>query len=97
MPLNYFNGQTVTPTNAMVAQPAYFDPITSILGSANFRRTNELENFVPPYSTYAYSTPPIPPKGDMAPIGPISDEMFDRYVQRWQNRQRPVGPTHPTS
>ena len=26
----------------------------------------------------------------MPHIGPISDEMFDRYVQRWQNRQRPV-------
>ena len=30
----------------------------------------------------------------MPPIGPISDEMFDRYVQRWQSRQRPVRPTY---
>ena len=30
----------------------------------------------------------------MPPIGPISDERFDRYGQRWQNRQRPIGPTY---
>jgi len=30
----------------------------------------------------------------MPPIGPISDEMFDRYVQWWQSRQRPVRPTY---
>ena len=30
----------------------------------------------------------------MPPIGPISDEMFDRYVQRWQNRQRLVRPVY---
>ena len=28
--------------------------------------------------------------------GLISDEMFDRYVQRWQNRQRPVRPVYQT-
>ena len=30
----------------------------------------------------------------MPPIGPISDEMFDRYMQRWHNRQRPVRLTY---
>jgi hypothetical protein len=92
MPLNYFSGPTVTPTNAMVAQPSYPKPITSIPNSADIRRTNELANFVPPYCTFAHSTPPIPPRGTIAPIVPISDEMFDRYLQRWQNRQRPVEP-----
>ena len=38
--------------------------------------------------------PPVPPRSSMPPIGPISDEMFDRYVQRWQNRQRPVRPVY---
>jgi hypothetical protein len=69
----------------MVAQPTYPEPITSIPSSAN-----ELANFVPPYCTFAHSTPPIPPISTIAPISPISDEMFDRYLQRWQNRQRPV-------
>ena len=34
MPMNYFSGQTVTPT--------YTDPIMSIPGSANISRTNEI-------------------------------------------------------
>ena len=96
MPMNYFSAQIVTPINALVAQQTHSDPLTSIHSLANFRRTNELENFVPPYSTHAYSTPHVPPRSALVPIGPITDEMFDRYVQRWQNRQRPVGPTHPT-
>ena len=81
MSMSYFSSQTVTPTNAMVAQQIYSDHITSIPSSANFRRTNELENFVPPYSTHAYSTPPIPHRSTMAPIVPVTNEMFDRYVQ----------------
>ena len=32
----------------------------------------------------------------MPHIGPITDEMFDRYVQRWQHRQQPVRPTPST-
>ena len=42
----------------MVAQPSYPKHITSIPSSADIRRTNELANFVPPYCTFAYSTPP---------------------------------------
>ena len=34
MTLNYFSSQTVTPTNAMVAQPTYSDPIARIPSSA---------------------------------------------------------------
>ena len=30
----------------------------------------------------------------MPPIGPISDEMFDRYMQHWQNWQRLVSLTY---
>ena len=97
MPLNFFFGsQMVTPTNAMVAEQTYSDPITSISSVANFPRTDELNNFVPSYSAHAYNAPPVPPRGAMPPIGPITHEMFDRYVQRLQNRQRPVGPTPPT-
>ena len=72
MPINYFSGQTVTPT--------YTDPIMSIPGSANISRTNEIVQYTPP--EISRNSVPHP--------GPISDEMFDRYVQRWQNRQRPV-------
>ena len=32
----------------------------------------------------------------MPHISPITDEMFDRYVQRWQHRQQPVRPTPST-
>ena len=32
----------------------------------------------------------------MPHIGPITDEMFDRYVQRWQHRQQPVRQTPST-
>ena len=52
MPMHYFNGQTVTPTNALVAQQTYSDPLTSIHSSTNFRRTYELENSKPPCSTH---------------------------------------------
>ena len=50
--------------------PTYTDPIVSIPGSTNFSRTNELV-------THGSQ---IPPRNSMPPIGPISDEMFDRYV-----------------
>jgi len=32
----------------------------------------------------------------MPHIDPMTGEMFDRYVQRWQNRQQPVRPTPST-
>ena len=83
MPMNYFSGQTVTPTNALVAQQTYSDPLTSVHGSAGFRRTYQLENSMPPYSTHTYNMPPVPPRGTMPQFSPIIDEMFDRYVQRW--------------
>ena len=38
--------------------------------------------------------PPVPPRNSVPPIGPISNEMFDRYMQHWQNWQRPVRPTY---
>ena len=65
MPMNYFSGQTVTPTNALVAQQTYSDPLTNVHGSASFRRTYELENSAPPYSTHTYNMPPVPPRGTM--------------------------------
>ena len=96
MPMHYFSGQTVTPTNALVAQQTYSDPLTSVHSSANFYRTHELENSTPPYSTYACNMPPVPPRSTMPQSGPMTDEMFDRYVQRWQNKQQPVRPTPST-
>ena len=40
MPMNYFSGETVTPT--------YTDPITSIPGWANSSRANEIVSYIPP-------------------------------------------------
>jgi len=76
MPMNYFSGQTVTPT--------YTDPIMSIPGSANLSRTNEIVQYTPPEIS----------RNSVPHTGSISNEMFDRYVQRWQNRQRPVRPVY---
>src|SRR6185369_11918080 len=67
--------------------PTYTDPIMSIPSSANISRTNEIVQFTPP--EISRNSVPHP--------GPISDEMFDRYVQRWQNWQRPVRPVQPVS
>src|SRR6185369_1458015 len=64
--------------------PTYTDPIMSIPGSANISRTNEIVKYTPP--EISRNSVPHP--------GPISDEMFDRYVQCWQNRQRPVRPVY---
>ena len=74
--MNYFSGQTVTPT--------YADPIMSIPGSANISQTNEIVQYTPPEIS----------RNSVPHIGPISDEMFDRYVQRWQNRHRLVRPVY---
>jgi hypothetical protein len=60
--MHYFSGQTVTPTDAMVAQQTYSDPLTSIPSSANFRQMYEMENSSPPYSAHAYNTPLVPPQ-----------------------------------
>jgi len=76
MPMNYFSGQTVTPT--------YTDPIMSIPGSANLSRTNEIVQYTPPEIS----------RNSVPHTGSISNEMFDRYVQRWQNRQRLVRPVY---
>ena len=68
MPMNYFSGQTVTPTNVLVAQQTYSDPLTSVHGSSSFRRMYELENSTPPYSTHTYNMPPVPPQRYYATI-----------------------------
>ena len=94
--MNYFSGQTVTSTNALVAQQTYSDPLKSVHGSASLRRMYELENSTPPYSTHTYNMPSVPPRNTMPHIGPIADEMFDRYMQRWQNRQQSARPTQQT-
>ena len=65
MPMHYFSGQTVTPTNALAAQQIYSYPLTSITNSANFFQMNELENSMLPYSTHAYNMPTVPPRGNI--------------------------------
>jgi len=56
----------------------------NIPGSANISRTNKI----------VQCTPPEVSRNSVPHIGPISDKMFDRYVQRWQNRQRPIRPIY---
>lgn len=55
--------------------PANVEPITSIPNLAT-SRLNELANFVSPYRTITYSTPPIPPSGMGIPHGLIPNELL---------------------
>ena len=101
MPMNYFSGQIVMPTNALVAQQTYSDMLTSIHGSANFCQTYELENSMPPYSTHTYNMPSVPPETpchisvlswmrcltDMCSDGSTGSDRSDRPHQ-------PVRPVH---
>ena len=59
--------------NGQTVRPMYTYPIMSILNSTIISQINEL---VPHMAQ-------VPHKSTVPPIGPISDEMFDRYVQRW--------------
>jgi hypothetical protein len=63
----------------MVISPPIVEPLNSIPSSATTSRTNDLTNFVPPYQTDAYSTPPIPPRGTGIPRGPVLDYYFNKY------------------
>jgi hypothetical protein len=63
----------------MVVNPPIIEPLNSMPSSATVSRTNELVNFVPPYQTIAYSTPPIPPRGTGIPHGPVPDYYFNKY------------------
>jgi hypothetical protein len=57
-------------------------------------QTNKLDNFVPPYRTVTYSTPPIPPMGTRIPR-PVLDSYFNKFgtperVPRAEPRKTPV-------
>jgi len=43
---------------------------------------NELVNFDPPYTTVAYSVPPIPSQGSGVPRGPIPDDVYNDLLKR---------------
>jgi hypothetical protein len=43
---------------------------------------NEFANFTPPYTTIAYSVPPIPPQGSDVPRGLIPDNVYDELLKR---------------
>jgi hypothetical protein len=64
---------------AMVISPPILELLNSITSSAATSQTNELANFVPPYQTVTYSTPPIPPRGMGVPRGPVLDYYFNKY------------------
>jgi hypothetical protein len=67
------------PETAMVISPPIVEPLNSIPSSATTSQTNELANFVPPYQTVTYSTPPIPPRGMGIPHGLVLDYYFNKY------------------
>jgi hypothetical protein len=83
MSLNYFPSHTPSarttfpskekPESAIVLSPPMVDPITSIPSSTTDRRTNELANFLPPYCSVAYITPPIPSVGIGITQGPMPE------------------------
>jgi hypothetical protein len=64
---------------AMVISPPIVEPLNSIPSSTTTSRTNELVNFVPPYQTTTYSTPPIPPRGTGVPHSSVLDYYFNKY------------------
>jgi hypothetical protein len=64
---------------AMVISPPMVESLNSIPSLATVSQTNELANFVPPYQTVVYSTPPIPPRGIGVPRGLMSDYYFNKY------------------
>jgi hypothetical protein len=70
---------TLRPETALVISPPIMEPLNSIPSSATTSRTNELANFVPPYQTVVYITPPIPPRGTRVPLGPVPDYYFNKY------------------
>jgi hypothetical protein len=67
------------PETAMVISPPVVEPLNNIPNSASASQTNKLANFVPPYQTVAYSTPPIPPRGTGVPRGSMPDYYFNKY------------------
>jgi len=101
MPMNYFSGQIVMPTNALVAQQTYSDPLTSIQGLANFRRTYELENSTPPYYTHTYNMPSVPPETPchisvLSRMRCLTDTCSDGNIGSNRSNQphQPVRPVH---
>ena len=98
MPMNYFSGQTVTPT--------YTDPIMSIPGSANISRTTRL------FSTHHQKSPGTQCHTSVLSPARCSTDMYsvgktgrDRYISpvrpippnRSDRSYRPVRPVHPVS
>ena len=75
MPMNYFSGQTVTPT--------YTNPIMSISGSANISRTNELVLYIPP-------EPPRNSVPHTGPISDEMIDRYVQRRQNWQRPVKPV-------
>jgi hypothetical protein len=67
------------PETAMVISPPMVEPLNTVPSLATTSRTNELADFVPPYQTFAYSIPPIPPRGTGVPRGPALDYYFNKY------------------
>jgi hypothetical protein len=67
------------PETAMVISPPILEPLNCIPSSATMSRTNELTNFVSPYQTVVYSTPPILPRGTGVPHGLVPNHYFNKY------------------
>jgi hypothetical protein len=67
------------PETAMVISPPIVEPLNSIPSLSPTSQTNELANFIPPYQTVAYSTPPILPRGIGVPRDLVPDYYFNKY------------------
>jgi hypothetical protein len=63
----------------MVISPPTVEPLNNIPSSATTSQTNKLANFVPPYQTVAYNTPPIPLRGTGVRRGLVPDYYFNKY------------------
>jgi hypothetical protein len=63
----------------MVISPPIVESHNSIPSSITSSRTNELANFIPPYQTVTYSTPPIPLRGTRVLRGLVPDYYFNKY------------------
>jgi hypothetical protein len=79
----------------MVISPPVVEPLNTIPSLATTSRMNELANFVPPYQTVMYSTPPIPPRGTGVPRSLVPDYYFNKYgppdrVPRTEPRGAPL-------
>jgi uncharacterized protein YfaP (DUF2135 family) len=83
-------GSSFVGTNAMIVNPVYTVPITSVPKTANINdwiddNMSELAGFKAPFTTVAYGSG-IPPKGT-AKANLVPPYIFNQRLNSWQNKQ----------